>query len=84
MAQSEAPAVTLTETRARQARWGRPVFWVLLVSLILSGAALFLVWLFNAHALTSVEPDSQRLPPEGSHSPLMAPTPPKPPTARDL
>jgi hypothetical protein len=73
----------LNETQARQARWGRPVFWVLIISIALASLVLFLVWLHYAPALTAVEPMRERLPPEG-HSPVISPTPPKPPSRRDL
>ena len=45
MADDHAPH--LSETRARQGRWGRPVFWVLTISLILAVLALVGVWAFH-------------------------------------
>lgn len=34
----------LNTTRARQARWGRPVFWVLLFGTVLSALGMFAAW----------------------------------------
>lgn len=73
----------VSETKAKQATRGRHVFWILVISLLLSGAALFVVWAYNARNLASVEPARERLPPEG-HSQLFSPTKPKPPSPRDL
>ena len=36
------PAVNAT--RARQGRWGKHVFWVLIISTVLAAAALFGAW----------------------------------------
>ena len=80
---NESHSARLNETQARQARWGRPVFWVLVASVALSCAVLFLIWLFDAQALTSVEPMSLKLPAEG-HSQIITPATPKPPSHRDL
>ena len=41
---SDNHAPHLTETRARQARWGRPIFWVLTISLTLAAIALVGTW----------------------------------------
>ena len=48
----------LAATPARQGRWGRHVFWVLLVSTILAALALFTAWMFRAADLASTEPKS--------------------------
>jgi hypothetical protein len=48
----------LPATRARQGRWGRHVFWVLLISTILAALALFAAWMFRADDLASTEPKS--------------------------
>lgn len=45
----------LNATRARQGRWGRQVFWVLVVSTVLAALALFGAWTFRAHDLAAVE-----------------------------
>ena len=42
-------------TRARQGRWGRQVFWVLVVSTVLAALALFGAWSFRAKDLAAVE-----------------------------
>ncbi|ENZ82360.1 MULTISPECIES: hypothetical protein [Caulobacter] len=45
----------LNATRARQARWGRHAFWVLVISTILAALALFGAWSFRAQDLAAVE-----------------------------
>jgi hypothetical protein len=35
---------TIQTTEARQGRWGRPVFWVLVVSTLLAALVLFISW----------------------------------------
>lgn len=42
-------------TRARQGRWGKHIFWVLVVSTILAAIALFGAWSFRANDLAAVE-----------------------------
>jgi hypothetical protein len=49
------PAPRLNATRARQGRWGRHVFWVLVVSTVLAAIALFGAWSFRAKDLAGVE-----------------------------
>ena len=41
----------LEATEARQGRWGRHVFWVLVISTALAAAALFGSWAFHADEL---------------------------------
>lgn len=43
-------------TPARQGRWGRPVFWVLVVSTLLATLGLFAAWVWKAPALDATEP----------------------------
>jgi hypothetical protein len=45
----------LNATRARQGRWGRHVFWVLVVSTVLAALALFGAWTYRAKDLAAVE-----------------------------
>lgn len=45
----------LNATRARQGRWGRQIFWVLVISTVLAALALFGAWSFRAQDLASVE-----------------------------
>jgi len=45
----------LNATRARQGRWGRHIFWVLVISTVLAALALFGAWSFRAQDLASVE-----------------------------
>ncbi|WP_340645031.1 hypothetical protein [Phenylobacterium sp.] len=52
----------LTATRARQGRFGRHVFWVLLVSTALAAMALFGAWTWQADNLASTEVDNARQP----------------------
>ncbi len=42
-------------TRARQGRWGRHVLWVLIVSVLLSAAALVAVWLWLSGDLAGTQ-----------------------------
>jgi len=46
----------LNATRARQGLWGRPVFWVLVVSTVLAAAALFGAWGMRSGDIAAVEP----------------------------
>lgn len=43
----------LEATDARQGRWGRHAFWVLLTSTTLAGIALFAAWAFYSGAFTA-------------------------------
>ena len=43
----EAPQL-MKATRARQGSWGRHIFWVLIISIVLAAMALFGSWAFNA------------------------------------
>ncbi|WP_297512448.1 hypothetical protein [uncultured Caulobacter sp.] len=52
---SEAPPPRVDATRARQGRWGRHVFWVLVVSTVLAALALFGAWTYRAKDLAAVE-----------------------------
>lgn len=45
----------LNATRARQGRWGRHVFWVLVISTVLAALALFGAWTYRANDLAAVE-----------------------------
>ena len=42
-------------TGARQGRWGRHVFWILVISTVLAALALFGAWSFRARDLAAVE-----------------------------
>ncbi|WP_066687805.1 hypothetical protein [Caulobacter sp. CCH9-E1] len=42
-------------TRARQGRFGRHIFWILIVSTVLAAMALFGAWSFRAKDLASVD-----------------------------
>ncbi|KQY35054.1 hypothetical protein ASD21_21190 [Caulobacter sp. Root1455] len=46
---------TLNATRARQGRWGKHVFWVLILSTVLAAAALFGAWGLRSGDLAGVE-----------------------------
>ena len=52
----------LNATRARQGRFGRHVFWVLLVSTALAAMALFGAWTWQADNLASTEVNNARQP----------------------
>jgi hypothetical protein len=52
----------LNATRARQGRFGRHVFWVLLVSTALAAMALFGAWTWQADNLASTEVNNAKQP----------------------
>ncbi|HYD45357.1 MAG TPA: hypothetical protein VEA79_08855 [Phenylobacterium sp.] len=56
------PHVDVGATRARQGRYGRHVFWVLVVSTLLAAIALFASWGFRSDDLAAVEPNNARQP----------------------
>ena len=45
----------LNATRARQGRWGKHVFWVLIISTVLAAIALFGAWSLRSGDLAGVE-----------------------------
>ena len=45
----------LNATRARQGRYGRHMFWVLVAGTALAAIGLFLAWTFKAPALSAAE-----------------------------
>lgn len=51
---------TLSATRARQGRFGRHMFWVLLVSTALAALALFGAWTWRADDLAATAPNNAR------------------------
>jgi hypothetical protein len=50
-----APAQDLTPTKARQGEWGFDMFWVLVLSVVLAGAALAAAWIYWAPSLRASE-----------------------------
>lgn len=48
---AEGAKTDLAATPARQGRYGKPVFWVLVVSTLLAALALFAIWGMKAPAL---------------------------------
>lgn len=44
----EPEPTTVNVTRARQGRWGRPVFWVLVFGTALAALGMFLAWTWRA------------------------------------
>ncbi len=51
----EQPGPALNATRARQGRWGKHVFWVLIISTVLAAAALFGAWGLHSGDLARTE-----------------------------
>ena len=49
------PTQRISATRARQGRWGRHVFWILVISTVLAALALFGAWGFRANDFAAVE-----------------------------
>ena len=52
----------LGATRARQGRFGRHVFWVLLISTLLAALAVFGAWTWRSGDLATTEPHNARQP----------------------
>jgi len=52
-AEPEAPV--LAATPARQGRYGRPVFWVLVISTLLAAIGLFLAWTWKSPSLNAAQ-----------------------------
>ncbi len=48
-------APRVNATRARQGRFGRHIFWILIVSTVLAALALFGAWSFRAGDLAAVD-----------------------------
>ncbi len=46
----------LNATRARQGRWGRHVFWVLVFGTLLAALGLFAAWAWRAPDIAATEP----------------------------
>jgi len=75
---SEKPIVNAT--RARQGRWGRDVFWVLVFGTLLAALGLFAAWTWRSPDLASTEPTHF----EAQQKARTFDTPePPPPNARD-
>ncbi|RAK64990.1 hypothetical protein [Phenylobacterium kunshanense] len=70
--ESERPA--LNATRARQGRWGRHVFWVLVFGTLLAGLAMFAAWTWRDAAEGPAGPGQERVVPQTADAP-MPPTP---------
>lgn len=51
----DTPRPALNATRARQGRWGRHMFWVLLFGTLLAALGLMAAWFWKAPALTASE-----------------------------
>lgn len=55
MASQDTPRPVLNATRARQGRWGRHVFWVLVFSTLLAALGLFAAWTWKSGDLAASE-----------------------------
>lgn len=64
----------LNATRARQGRFGRHVFWVLLVSTALAAMALFGAWTWQADNLASTEVNNGKQPADAQAFSASAPS----------
>ena len=53
---TDQPSTTLNATRARQGRWGRHIFWVLVFGTVLAALGLFAAWAWRAPDLAASEP----------------------------
>ncbi|WP_430423226.1 hypothetical protein [Phenylobacterium sp.] len=56
---TDQPSPTLNATRARQGRWGRHIFWVLVFGTVLAALGLFAAWGWRAPDLAASEPTRQ-------------------------
>ncbi|MFI4965566.1 MAG: hypothetical protein ACHP9T_09385 [Caulobacterales bacterium] len=78
MAESSRPTEpghpVLAATPARQGRYGRPVFWVLVISTLLAAIGLFIAWTWRAPAL-SAPGGSQQATSKATASTFNAPEP---------
>ena len=74
------PRPGLNATRARQGRFGRHVFWVLLISTVLAALGLALTWGLKSDELATTEANVKATPAEAAavSAPIPAPvtTPP--------
>jgi hypothetical protein len=52
---ADPPRPVIPATRARQGRYGRHVFWVLVISTLLAAIGLFLAWTWRAQSLTAAD-----------------------------
>ncbi len=64
----ERPA--LNATRARQGRWGRPVFWVLVFGTLLAALALFAAWAWRDAVEGPPGPGQERVVPQTADAPM--------------
>ncbi len=70
------PATTTT-TRARQGRWGRHVFWVLVCSTLLAALGMFAAWAWRADTHPGpAGPGQERVAAPGSQTPAPQPATP--------
>lgn len=75
---SEQGHPTVNATRARQGRWGRPVFWVLVFGTLLAALGLFAAWTWRAPDLARTEPTQIESQQKAATFDTPAPPPPNP------
>ena len=68
----------LNATRARQGRWGRQVFWVLVFGTLLAALGMFAAWTWRAPDLASTEPTQFEAQQKAQTFDLPEPPPPNP------
>jgi len=71
----------LEATEARQGRWGRPVFWVLIASTLLAAVVLFGSWAMRANDLAVADGKETPSAPPAVSQEVPAPAQPVEPTA---
>jgi len=69
---------TLNVTRARQGRWGRHVFWVLVFGTLLAALGMFAAWTWRAPDLAATEPTQLEAQQKAQTFDVPAPPPPNP------
>ena len=55
----QTPAPQISEIRAKQGRWGKPIVWVLAISTILAAVGLFAAWGLKSDDMAATEPLSR-------------------------
>jgi hypothetical protein len=69
---------TLNATTARQGRWGRHVFWVLVFGTLLAALGLFAAWTWKADDLAATKPTTVEAQSQAKGFDTPQPPPPNP------
>ena len=77
---ADPPRPVLNATRARQGRFGRRIFWVLVFSTLLAGIGLLVAWTWKAPSLATANGDARSSAGKAFNAPEPAPVVPPPGT----